>query len=184
MHGLTDYSTDDAWTDMVTTWYVLVDDADHALLPHHGRLRQRGPAPRFGDRDVITLALIADTFVHGHEEWCLSFIRQSHRDLFPHLVYDTRCNRCRRALVGVMEAVWRIYTPWVIAPDDPVRGGRERTDPRVYVPAAPVLPDGSGCGLWWHAGESARQVVWVPAAPHPHDEPRGRSVNGGASFAP
>lgn len=121
MHGLTDYITDYAWTDIFTTWYVLVDEAYHALVAHHGRLRQRGPVPTFGDSEVITIALIADTFFHGHEELCLSFIRQYHRDLFPHLVDDTRFNRRRRALVGVTEALRRMYTTWLIEPDDPVR---------------------------------------------------------------
>ena len=120
MHGLTDYITDYAWVDIFTIWYVLVDVAYHALVAQHGRLRQRGPRPRFGDSEVITIALIAKTFFHGNEELCLSFIRQYHRDLFPHLVDDTRFNRRRRALVGVTEALRRMYTTWLIAPDDSV----------------------------------------------------------------
>ncbi len=121
MHGLTDYITNHAWVDIFTTWYVLVDDSYHAWVAHHGRLRQRGPAPTLSDSEVITIALIAETFFHGHEELCLSFIRQYHRDLFPQLVDDTRFNRRRRALVGVTEALRRMYTTWLIAPDDPVR---------------------------------------------------------------
>ena len=121
MHGLTDYITQYAWVDIFTTWYVLVDQAYHALVTQHGRLRQRGPTPTFADSEVITIALIAETFFHGHEELCLSFIRQYHRDLFPHLIDDTRFNRRRRALVGLTEAMRRMYTTWLIAPDDPVR---------------------------------------------------------------
>lgn len=121
MHGLTDYITQYAWVDIFTTWYVLVDEAYHALVAQHGRLRQRGPTPTFADSEVITIALIAETFFHGHEELCLSFIRQYHRDLFPHLIDDTRFNRRRRALVGLTEAMRRMYTTWLIAPDDPVR---------------------------------------------------------------
>jgi len=100
---------------------VLVDEAYHALMAHHGRLRQRGPVPTFGDSEVITIALITETFFHGKEELCVRFIRQYHRDLFPQLVDDTRFNRRRRALVGVTEAVRRISTTWLIEPDDPVR---------------------------------------------------------------
>jgi len=122
MHRLTDYITNCAWVDIFTTWYVLVDDAYQALLTQVGRLRPRGPAPTFTDSEVITIALITETFFHGHEELCLSFIRQYHRDLFPHLVDDTRFNRRRRALVGITEAVRRMYTTWLMAPDDPVRG--------------------------------------------------------------
>ncbi len=76
MHGLTDYSTDCAWEDIFTTWYVLVDDAYQALVAHRGRLRQRGPAPTFADSDVIPSALIAETFLHGNAEVCLAFVRQ------------------------------------------------------------------------------------------------------------
>ena len=61
MHGLTDYITDYAWADVFTTWYVLVDDAYHALIAHHGCSRQRGPSPTFSDSEVITFALITDT---------------------------------------------------------------------------------------------------------------------------
>ncbi len=121
MHGLTDDITDRAWVDIFTTWYVLVDDAYGALVAHVGRLRQRGPTPSFSDSEVITIALIAETFFHGNEELCLSFIRQYHRDLFPHLLDDTRFNRRRRALIGMTEALRRVYTTWLIEADDPVR---------------------------------------------------------------
>ena len=121
MRGLTDYITTQPWVDIFTTWYVLVDDAYQGLVTHMGRLRQRGPTPTFRNSEVITIALIADTFFHGNEELCLSFIRHYHRDLFPHLVDDTRFNRRRRALVGTTEAIRRVYTTWLIAPDDPVR---------------------------------------------------------------
>jgi len=104
MHGLTDYITTQPWVDIFTTWYVLVDEAYQAIVTHVGRLRQRGPTPTLSDSEVLTIALIADTFFHGHEELCLSFVRQYHRDLFPYLVDDTRFNRRRRALVGVTEA--------------------------------------------------------------------------------
>jgi len=121
MHGLTDYITDYAWADVFTTWYVLIDEAYQAIVTQHGRLRQRGPVPTLSDSEVLTIALIADTFFHGNEELCLSFIRQYHRDLFPHLLDDTRFNRRRRALVGLTEAIRRVYATWLIAPDDPVR---------------------------------------------------------------
>src|SRR3712207_5491859 len=121
MHGLTDYITDCTWEDIFTTWYVLVDDAYQALVAHLGRLRQRGPAPTFSDSEVITIALIAETFFHGNEEVCLAFVRQYHADMFPHLLDDTRFNRRRRALSGLMEAIRRMYTTWLVASDDEVR---------------------------------------------------------------
>ncbi len=75
MHGVTDDSTDYAWADIVTTWSVLVDDAYQALVAHHGRLRQPGPAPTVADSEGITIALMADTFVHGNAALCLAIVR-------------------------------------------------------------------------------------------------------------
>lgn len=121
MNGLTDYITERAWVDIFTTWYVLVDDAYHTLVARTGRLRQRGPEPEFGDSEVITIALITETFFHGKEELCLAFIRQYHLDLFPRLLDDTRFNRRRRALPGVIEALRQMYTTWLIDTDDHVR---------------------------------------------------------------
>jgi hypothetical protein len=69
----------------------------------------------------MTVALITETFFHGHEELCLAFIRHYHHDLFPHLLDDTRFNRRRRLIAGLIEAVRQFYTAWLIAPDDPGR---------------------------------------------------------------
>jgi hypothetical protein len=121
MHGLTDYITDQPWVDVFTTWYVLVDTAYHAIIAETGRLRQRGPHPTFSDSEVMTVALIAETFFHGHEEWCLAFVRQYHHDLFPQLLADRRFNRRRRLIAGLIEAVRQFYTAWLIAPDDAIR---------------------------------------------------------------
>lgn len=121
MRGLTDYITTHPWVDTFTTWYVLVDEAYQAIVLRVGRLRQRGPEPTLSDSEVLTIALIADTFFHGNEELCLSFIRQYHHDLFPQLLDDTRFNRRRRALVGITEAIRQVYTTWLIEADDPVR---------------------------------------------------------------
>jgi hypothetical protein len=121
MHGLTDYITAHPWVDVFTTWYVLVDTAYQAIIAETGQLRQRGPQPTFSDSEVITVALIAETFFHGHEELCLSFIRQYHHALFPRLLDDTRFNRRRRLSAGLIEAVRQFFTAWLIAPDDPVR---------------------------------------------------------------
>jgi hypothetical protein len=100
---------------------VLVDDAYHALIAHHGRSWQRGPSPTFSDSEVITIALITDTFFHGKEALCLAFVRPYHAAMFPHLLDDTRFNRRRRALRGLMEALRRMYTTWLVAEEDAVR---------------------------------------------------------------
>lgn len=121
MHGLTAYITDCAWADGFTPWYGLVDAAYQAVVAQHGRLRQRGPSPTFSDSEVITIALITDTFFHGKEELCLAFVRQYHADMFPPLLDDPRVTRRRRALSGLMEAMRRIYTTWLLTDDDSVR---------------------------------------------------------------
>jgi hypothetical protein len=59
MKGLTDYITERPWGDIITTWYVLVDDAYQRLIAQRGAtLRLRGPAPIFSDSEVITVSLI------------------------------------------------------------------------------------------------------------------------------
>ena len=41
--------------------------------------------------------------------------------MFPHLLDDTRFNRRHRALRGLMEAIRRMYTTWLVAEDDLLR---------------------------------------------------------------
>jgi hypothetical protein len=121
MTGLTDYITECRWEHVFITWYVLVDDAYQAIRRRTGRLRQRGPEPHFSDSEVITIALITETFFHGNEELCMAFIRQYHADLFPRLLDDTRFNRRRRALLGMIEAIRRQLTTLLIDPQDRTR---------------------------------------------------------------
>jgi hypothetical protein len=72
MAGLTDFITQEPWSDIFLIWLVEVDDAYTELQTQYGEWRQRGPAPRFTDSEVITVALIIDTFFHGHEALGLS----------------------------------------------------------------------------------------------------------------
>lgn len=122
MIGLTDYITEHCWEDIFTIWYVLIDDAYQHLIHCRGqRIRQRGPEPTFSDSEVMTVALIIETFFGGDEELGLAFLRQYHRDLFPHLLDNGQYNRRRRHLTGVMELLRRQYTQLLIDPDDRVR---------------------------------------------------------------
>jgi hypothetical protein len=106
MNGLTNYITDQPWEDTITTWYVLVDDAYQHLLARRGRpLRASGPAPAFTDSEVITVALIIETFFQGHEEVGYSFVRLYLRALFPRLLDLDRFNARRRDLLGLIEAI-------------------------------------------------------------------------------
>jgi hypothetical protein len=121
MGGLTDYITQCPWEHIFITWYTLVGDAYQAMLRRTGRLRQRGPEPTFSDSEVITVALITETFLHGNEELCLAFIRQYHTDLFPRLLGDTSFNRWRRVLMRMTDAIRRYLTATLIDPEDRVR---------------------------------------------------------------
>src|SRR6188768_3796768 len=78
MAGMTDFISRATWVDIFTIWFVLVDDAYLTLEARLGRWRRRGPHPHFSDSEVITLALIIETFFHGNEELGLSFVRQYH----------------------------------------------------------------------------------------------------------
>jgi len=54
---------------------VLVDDAIQRILVKRGRpFRASGPAPVFSDSEVITVALIIETFFHGNEELGYAFV--------------------------------------------------------------------------------------------------------------
>lgn len=117
MDSLTDFITQYRWEDIFTVWFVLVDDAHIALQGHFGRWRTRGPKPAFADSEVITVALIADTFFGGAEDKTLSFVRQYHLDLFPKLPPPGHFNHRRRALGLVTEQVRRlVIMQWGLLP--------------------------------------------------------------------
>jgi DDE family transposase len=106
MNGLTDYITELPWTDTVTTWYVLVDEAyQHLIAKRGGPLRTSGPEPEFADSEVITVSLIIETFFQGNEEVGYAFVAQYMRGLFPKLLDLDRFNQRRRELIAVIEAI-------------------------------------------------------------------------------
>jgi hypothetical protein len=120
MRGLTDYITQCHWADVFTVWFVIVDDS-YQVLYGQQRLRARGPAPAFTDSEVITLSLVCDTYFHGNEELMLSFIRQYHADLFPHLLSNSRFNRRRRASCALLEGIRQALSEQLIDPADDLR---------------------------------------------------------------
>ena len=107
MTGLTDFITQYRWQDIFTIWFVLVDDIHITLQNRFGKWRRRGPAPAFSDSEVITVALIADTFFAGDEDKTLSFVRQYHLDMFPRLPAHGQFNQRRRALCMITEQIRR-----------------------------------------------------------------------------
>jgi hypothetical protein len=122
MNGLTNYITECPWTDTITIWYVLVDDAYQQLVAKRGRpLRSRGPAPKFSDSEVITISLIIESYFQGHEEVGYAFVSQYVRDLFPDLIDLDRFNARRRELIAVIEAIRRDLRDQLLDRSDPVR---------------------------------------------------------------
>jgi hypothetical protein len=122
MNGLTNYITQRPWVDTITTWYVLVDDAYQRLIAKRGQaFRTSGPAPTFSDSEVITVALIIETFFQGHEEVGYAFVTQYLRDMFPHLLDLDRFNARRRELIAVIEAIRRDLRDQKLNRTDPVR---------------------------------------------------------------
>jgi len=130
MNGLTDYITSGRWEDIFTIWYVTVDDAYQALERRYGAWRRAGPEPTFSDSEVITIALICDTFFHGHEELCLCFVRSFWLDLFPNLPERSRFNRRRRQLAMISEQI-RQYLRAELIP----AGDRDRLIDSAPIPA-------------------------------------------------
>ena len=125
MLGLTDFITEAAWVDIFTVWLVEIDTAYLDLEAHFGAWRTRGPAPTLHDSEVITVALIIDTFFHGHEALGLSFLRQYHLDCFPALPKDSVFNVRRRLLGPLMEQIRRYLSHrWgLLDPEDTIRLG-------------------------------------------------------------
>lgn len=123
MTGRTDFITEASWVDIFTIWYFLVDSAYQRLAHRYGDWRRRGPAPVFSDSEVITVALIIDTFFGGHEALGLSFLRQYHRREFPQLPADGHFNE-RRTILGPLIDQIRGQISWeegLVRPDDPLR---------------------------------------------------------------
>ena len=122
MNGLTNYITERSWIDIVTTWFVLVDDAYQRFIAQRGkRLRASGVEPSFTDSEVITVSLLLETFFQGHEEVGYAFVTQYMHDLFPRLVDLDRFNVRRRELIAVIEAIRRDFRNQKLDSQDRVR---------------------------------------------------------------
>lgn len=122
MNGLTNYITEWNWNDIITTWYVWVDDMyQHIIANLSEPLRSRGPAPKLSDSEVITISLIIETFFQGHEEVGYAFVEQYLQDLFPDVVDLDRFNFRRRQLIAMMEQIRRQLRDLKLDATNPVR---------------------------------------------------------------
>lgn len=123
MKNMTNYITSAKWEDVFLVWYVLVDEAYQSLEQQYGEWRQSGPPPMFSDSEVITVALIVDTYFDGNEELGLSFLRQYHGELFPHLPANGHFNERRTRLGPLIEQLrcWLSANEGLLDETDPVR---------------------------------------------------------------
>lgn len=93
----------DDFADLCLWTFVVVDDIWRQigpLFPHPG------PAPVCSDSEVLTLALVGECRGWDQETELLSHFRE-HRDLFPHLLSQSRFNRRRRHLAEALNLVRR-----------------------------------------------------------------------------
>lgn len=122
MKGLTDYITKSPWEDIITIWFVHIDEHYQAIVAlQGGSLRQRGPQPEMSDSEVITVSLILETFFSGQEEVGYAFVGQYLRHLFPRLLDLDRFNYRRRQVIGVIEAIRCRIRQQLLQPEETVR---------------------------------------------------------------
>jgi hypothetical protein len=84
--------------------YVLVDDMCKELEAH---LRRPGPEPECSDSELIAICLIGECLGWDVETELLSHM-QAHRDKFPIIPEQSRFNRRRRNLMGVINQMRRM----------------------------------------------------------------------------
>ena len=84
--------------------YVLVDDMYKEL---EGHLRRPGPKPTCSDSELIAISLIGECFGWDVETELLNHM-QAHRDKFPIIPEQSRFNRRRRNLMGVINEMRRM----------------------------------------------------------------------------
>ncbi len=88
--------------------YCTSDDALHNVL-HGGRLRQRGPAPRLGDSEVIAMEVAGEYLGMETDSAIYRYFRRHWPQLFPRLrtVHRTTFLRQAANLWRVKEAIWQ-----------------------------------------------------------------------------
>ncbi len=87
--------------DLLLEVFCLVDDQLQALNP--GRLRQRGPAPKLADSEVITMELVGEFWKLGTDQDLFRHFRRYHQAEFPALASVHRTTFARQAA-----NLWRV----------------------------------------------------------------------------
>jgi len=92
--------------------YCVTDDALRTML-HGARLRQRGPAPRLADSEVVTMEVAGEFLGHATDAGIYRYFRRHHGALFPALATVHRTTFLRQAanLWAVKRALWQALVP-------------------------------------------------------------------------
>lgn len=93
----------DDFADFCLWTFVVIDDMWQQIGP---LLSHPGPAPVCSDSEVLTLAIVGECRGWDQETELLSHF-QEHRDLFPHLLSQSRFNRRRRHLADALNLIRR-----------------------------------------------------------------------------
>jgi hypothetical protein len=105
--------------DLLLEVFCLVDDALQAL--DLGRLRQRGPAPKLSDSEVLTMELVGEFWKLGSDQDLFRHFRRYHTAEFPALAELDRITFTRQAanLWRVKQLLHEHLARW-LAGDDPL----------------------------------------------------------------
>ncbi len=93
--------------DLIVTWFCLIDDGMQALLQGE-RLRQRGPAPRLADSEVLTRELVGEYLGLNQDTAIFAYFPRHYLADFPGLGGMHRTTFVRQAanLYRVKERLW------------------------------------------------------------------------------
>lgn len=92
----------------VVAVFCLVDD----WLKDQGRLRERGPAPKLSDSEVLTIEVVGEFLGIDTDSGLFTHFRRHHAELFPALREVHRTTFCRQAanLWRTKEQLWRLLS--------------------------------------------------------------------------
>ncbi|HUY78284.1 MAG TPA: hypothetical protein VMV29_16035, partial [Ktedonobacterales bacterium] len=96
----------------------MISDLEAQMPPDPCALVRPGPAARWSDAKLLTMAVVGECYGWDCETVLLSQW-QAHRDLFPHQPDRTRFNRRRRALAARLNHLRRVLQATLDVACDP-----------------------------------------------------------------
>ena len=108
--------------ELIISMYVHVDDQLKAIRQrlHVARFRQRGPAPRLSDAEVLTMECVGEFLGLDCDKHAFAYFRRHYPHFFPALARVHRTTFARQAanLWHVKELLWRRLAGEVAPADD------------------------------------------------------------------